>query len=207
MDKPFTVFRDALSPEGYGPTMTVLTRIPGKDHIAMGKSPVTGDQWLLYQLFSDYVVAEGDHVHPADTKPVVSVTWDEATAYCMWLSRATGFHYRLPTGFEWEYASQTKCPLTSDDGHFRGTSTIEVGDYAPTDFGLYDMHGNAWEWCADRWSKDSCHRLIRGGAWSTLRDHVTGIGDVIIPADTLRQYTAGDVPRGDVGFRVVRVIS
>jgi uncharacterized protein (TIGR02996 family) len=138
-----------------------------------------------------------------DDEPAVCLAWDDAVAYCRWLSDADGREYRLPTEAEWEYACRagTTTPfnfgadllpaqanydhryryamgVTGGDGPGR---TTPVGKYPANAFGLYDMHGNAWEWCSDWY--DMTHfdttrrrrdppgaragrdRVLRGGAW------------------------------------------
>ena len=107
--------------------------------------------------------------------PVESISWDEAIALCRKLSelpaeKAAGRVYRLPTEAEWEYACRGGLPLpftsgvslSSREANFNGNypyggaergpyleRTTKVGSYPPNPFGLYDMHGNVWEWCAD----------------------------------------------------------
>jgi formylglycine-generating enzyme required for sulfatase activity len=92
---------------------------------------------------------------------VTQVTWNDAVAYCRWLSLKEKAYYRLPTEAEWEFA----CRAGSEDLFFFGNDAKELGKYAwfgeptgsphpvatklPNAFGLYDMHGNAWEWCQD----------------------------------------------------------
>jgi uncharacterized protein (TIGR02996 family) len=139
--------------------------------------------------------------------PVEHVTWDEATTFCRLLGevgpeREAGRKYRLPTEAEWEYACRagTSTPfacgrsLSSREANFDGgrpygpgavgsfpNRTVPVDSYAPNAFGLHDMHGNAWEWCADWFSDDyyarsprqdppgparGGQRVIRGGAYN-----------------------------------------
>ena len=105
-----------------------------------------------------------------DEHPVVTVSWNDAAAFCKWLSRKEGHTYRLPTEAEWEYACRAGTttryhtgddPATFTKARFpdwpeptRKASecdvfTFPVGTIKPNAFGLYDTHGNAWQWCAD----------------------------------------------------------
>ena len=110
---------------------------------------------------------------------MVNVSWNDAVAFCKWLSRKEGKNYRLPTEAEWEYACRAgtttryysgddpetlakvanvgdatakakyptwKWTIKASDGY---VFTAPVGQFKPNAFGLYDMHGNAWEWCSD----------------------------------------------------------
>ncbi len=145
-----------------------------------------------------------------DEHPVVNVSWNDAVAFCEWLSRKEGKTYRLPTEAEWEYACRAgtttrywcgddqeklaevanvadatlkakipnaKFTISASDGY---AFTSPVGSFRPNPFGLYDMHGNAWEWCADWYGKDyyaasptddpngpssGALRVLRGGSW------------------------------------------
>jgi formylglycine-generating enzyme required for sulfatase activity len=97
----------------------------------------------------------GDH-------PVLGVTWHEAKAFSDWLSKQTGKTVVLPTEAQWEYAcragSKTRFCFADADGSLRdyawysdnsGREAHPVGQKKPNAWGLYDMHGNAWEWCSD----------------------------------------------------------
>jgi len=122
---------------------------------------------------------------------VETVSWDDATEFCKKLSEKTRQAVRLPTEAEWEYAcragSKTRfCFGDADEGlgdyaWYRansGRTTHPVGQKKPNAWGLYDMHGNVWEWCAD-WYGDypngavtdpqgpasGTYRVLRGGAW------------------------------------------
>jgi formylglycine-generating enzyme required for sulfatase activity/serine/threonine protein kinase len=103
----------------------------------------------------------------ADDHPVVCVSWNDAKAYCEWLSRKEGKSYTLPTEAQWEYCcragSQTKFGFGDNDEElaeyawFISNSekrTHPVGEKKASAWGLYDMHGNAWEWTADRYAAD-----------------------------------------------------
>lgn len=107
-----------------------------------------------------------------DRHPVVNVSWNDATAFCEWLSKKENKKYRLPTEAEWEYACRAGSTTrfsSGDDvaslekfanfadpkGKPAGSIlTTPVGSFKPNAFGLYDMHGNIWEFVADRYQKD-----------------------------------------------------
>jgi formylglycine-generating enzyme required for sulfatase activity len=124
-------------------------------------------------------------------RPVEKVSWYDAEEFCARLSRKTGKTYRLPSEAEWEYGCRG---TTTTPSHFGETITPEianygnnhqgttpVGNFPANAFGLHDMHGNVWEWCADNWhgnyqnapndasiwlSSDGS-RVLRGGSWIT----------------------------------------
>ncbi len=122
-------------------------------------------------------------------RPVINVSWDDATAYCNWLSQKTGKTYRLPTEAEWEYAAkggQNYKYAGSNDldkvAWYSANSGIKphpVGEKQPNGWGLYDMSGNVWEWCSDWYSASysttaqrdptgpvsGSNRVFRGGCW------------------------------------------
>jgi formylglycine-generating enzyme required for sulfatase activity len=137
----------------------------------------------------------------ADDHPVVCVSWNDAVALCDWLTKqdGQGRRYRLPTEAEWEYACRagTATPfafgatISTDRANYDGNyiygqgkkgvyrqATTPVGSFPPNAWGLFDMHGNVWEWCQD-WSgpypkgdvKDQIgpekgdDRVLRGGSW------------------------------------------
>ncbi len=131
-----------------------------------------------------------------DERPVEKVSWDDANEFCRRLSempeeKDAGRIYRLPTEAEWEYAcragSTTEYSFGDDEsllGDFAwfdgnaGSQTHPVGQKRPNAWGLYDMHGNVWEWCSDGWADYprgsvtdpkgwswSSGRVVRGGSW------------------------------------------
>jgi formylglycine-generating enzyme required for sulfatase activity len=144
-----------------------------------------------------------DEVSGEDTSrfPVESVSWEEAVEFCRKLSslpeeKAESRSYRLPTEAEWEYACRAGTTTLygfGDDPASLGEyawkrdnsdrKTHPVGEKKPNAWGLYDMHGNVWEWCQDRYGEDyyagsptddppgpekGSGRVLRGGSWSTF---------------------------------------
>jgi formylglycine-generating enzyme required for sulfatase activity len=161
----------------------------------MGKFPVTQQQWAS-------VMGTKPSYFKGSQLPVERVSWDEAKEFCQRLADKTGHTYRLPSEAEWEYAcragtttsfhfGETLLPLCANyQAGFRYASelvgrdrskTTPVGSFPPNAFGLYDLHGNVWEWCADLWHKNykgapadgraweeggkTAERVIRGGSW------------------------------------------
>ena len=176
-------------------------------------------------------------------RPVINVSWEDAVAYTEWLSDRTGEGYRLPSEAEWEYAaragSTTKYHFgddesqlcryanhadTSTDYEWRNTActdgvgkrTATVGTYQPNAFGLYDMHGNVWEWVQDCWEdsyrdapsdgtprapwdgSDCMHQVLRGGSW--------GDGPNILRAADRVGTPTGMGAGSSGGFRVARTL-
>ncbi|MBU1012778.1 MAG: formylglycine-generating enzyme family protein [Bacteroidetes bacterium] len=141
--------------------------------------------------------------------PVIHVSYSDAVAYANWLSKETGQNWRLPTEAEWEYAAKGGQDFLyagsnniNDVGWFSGNSggsTHQVGQKKPNKFGLYDMTGNVWEMCSDRYDYDYYKnspmkdpigpdsgrgRVLRGGCWShnaqycrTAQRHHRGINE------------------------------
>jgi len=156
----------------------------------MGKYEVIFKQY-------DFFAKHSHHARPLDegwgrdNRPVMNVKWYEATEFAEWLSRKSGHHYRLPTEAEWEYAARagTKTayswgdnPSYFPDYAWNTTNangrTHPVGLKKPNPWGLYDMHGNVWEWTASTYVeeydgselkgsdfKSRALRSVRGGAW------------------------------------------
>ncbi|NER07273.1 MAG: formylglycine-generating enzyme family protein, partial [Okeania sp. SIO3C4] len=119
-------------------------------------------------------------------RPVERVSWYEAVEFCERLSKLTRKNYRLPSEAEWEYACRagTNTPfhfgetITGDLANYRASETYAneperqyreqttpVGQFPPNAFGLYDMHGNVWEWCADDWHNNYENAPTDGTAW------------------------------------------
>lgn len=168
----------------------------------LGKYPVTQSQYRA-------VMGKNPSFFQGENRPVENVSWYEAMEFCHRLSEMTGRNFRLPTEAEWEYACRagTTDPfcfggtITSELANYKATygygqveplgagvggqwrqETTEVGSFPANSFGLYDMHGNVWEWCLDHWhenyegaptdgspwleKEEELPRVIRGGSWS-----------------------------------------
>ncbi len=159
----------------------------------MGKYPVTQAQW---RAIADLPKVKRD-LDPdpsrfkGDNRPVERVNWDDAVEFCTRLSRETGREYRLPSEAEWEYACRagTTTPfhfgetITGKLANYRASETYAeepkgeyreettpVGQFPPNAFGLYDMHGQVWEWCVDTWHKNYDGAPTDGSAWTTGRN-------------------------------------
>ena len=105
--------------------------------------------------------------------PIEQVSWNDAVEFCKKLSQKTGRTYRLPSEAEWEYGCRagTATPfsfgetITTDLVNYNREQTTEVGSFLPNPFGLYDMHGNVWEWCQDTWHYNYQDAPTDGTAW------------------------------------------
>ena len=200
-------------------------RVEIREAFVVGAYEVTFEEW-------DVCVADGGcggNRRPDDwgwgrgKRPVIAVSWEDAQAYINWLSRKTGEEYRLLSEAEWEYAaragSRTRYSfgngITPSDANYGGNigKTQPVGSYRANGYGLYDMHGNAWEWVQDcyndsywgapdngvAWERGDCSvRVLRGGSW------VDNSGD-LRSANRLRYHSRS---RGNnIGFRVARTLT
>jgi len=145
-----------------------------------------------------------------ERRPVINVNWTDAQEYVTWLSKKTGNTYRLLSEAEWEYAARAGTTTTYSwgDGIGKGNAncagcgsewdnkqTAPVGSFKPNAFGLYDIHGNVWEWCEDAYG--SSDRLLRGGSWfnapDDLRSAKSSIGLLDLRSDV-------------IGFRLARTL-
>jgi len=166
-----------------------------------------------------------------DACPVVNVSWNDAVAFADWLSKRDHRIYRLPTEAEWEYACRagTMTPfstgdtISSDQANYDGTAvygagvkgvlrwkTTPVGSFPPNKWGLYDMHGNVWQWCADVFGDypnntvsdptglppdPNASHALRGGSW--------GIDPSFLRSASRLKGLPGSRGGYNVGFRLV----
>ncbi len=151
----------------------------------MGKYEVTQEQW-------DAVMVNNRSFYRGPKLPVTSVSWENCQEFIKKLNAKTSGGYRLPTEAEWEYSCRAGTTtaysngdiITKNDSNVEGLSTKVVGSYKPNAFGLYDMHGNVWEWCED-WKVDypkeavidpkgpeaGKNRVLRGGSFTGVGLH------------------------------------
>jgi formylglycine-generating enzyme required for sulfatase activity/uncharacterized caspase-like protein len=198
-------------------------KVPG---FFMGKYEITQAQYKA-------IMDSNPSNFKGEKRPVEQVSWDEAVEFCKKLNQKTGKTYRLPTEAEWEYAcrARTTTPfyfgetITTELVNYNGNypyasapkgeyrqQTTDVGKFPPNSFGLYDMHGNVWEWCQDIYNsnyqdapkdgsawltgKDNNIMLLRGGGWIDLARYCRS-------ADRFCRARANRY--NGVGFRVVAV--
>ena len=162
-------------------------------------------------------------------RPVIYVSWEDAQSYVSWLSRETGEEYRLPSEAEWEYAARagtaTKYSWGNEIGSNRGNCILEdycgdqwkytapVGSFAPNAFGLYDMHGNVWEWVEDCWNGSYSGAPSDGSAWRSgnCSRRVLRGGSWLISPRALRAASRSRISTGyrdlSSGFRVARTLT
>ena len=204
----------------------------------LGQTEVTFDQWDACVTGGGCTQKPADQGWGRGKRPVINVSWDDAQQYVTWLSRKTGQTWRLPTEAEWEYAARAgtstafstgNCITTAQanyDGNYDYADcgaktgkylqkTQSVGSYPANRWGLFDLHGNVWEWVQDcyhasytgapkdgaEW-RDSCsesgRRVLRGGSWLSYPRY-------------LRSANRGWYDTGNrdnsLGFRVARTLT
>jgi len=179
----------------------------------LGETPVTQAQFAAWTL--EETVEHRNGCVGVSERPAEHLDWRMAVRYCDWLARVVpksklpdGFGlFCLPTEAEWERACRagTETEYHTGDGEaalaeagwFDGNSGDQihkVGKMAPNGFGLYDMHGNVWEWCHDVWNPDA-YRSRADGAWDSGRearqaDWKRGL-EAVLASDQLRAVRGG----------------
>ena len=193
----------------------------------MGKFEVTQAQW-------ETVMGNNPSWFKGANRPVEQVSWNDAQAFLKKLNASIEAHsraslqFRLPSEAEWEYAARagTQTAYSFGDDPARlgeyawygyennaGKQTHPVGQKKPNAFGLYDMHGNVWEWCQDTYGYgdynetpkdgsaygslgDKKAKLLRGGSWNNEPNNVRSAN---------RNRNEPDNQNNNIGIRVVRV--
>jgi len=193
----------------------------------MSATEVTQKEWVKIMGFNPA------HFNTNENFPVDSVSWEDATNFIGKLNKKNGStEFRLPTEAEWEFAARgntedvmynTGNSITSKQANFNGSiafglnlrdeyrkSPTKVGSFPPNAYGLYDMHGNLWEWCNDWYGEEYYEnspennplgpesgdmRVLRGGSWFRYSGHIRS-------ATRYKNKPTGQY--ADTGFRVVK---
>ena len=178
----------------------------------MGKYEVTQEQW-------EAVMVNNRSFYRGPKLPVTSVSWKDCQEFIKKLNEKKSGGYRLPTEAEWEYACRAGTTtaysvgdkITPKDANYRDSKIgepVAVGSYKPNVFGLYDMHGNVWEWCED-WKADypagavtdpkgpatGRYRVLRGGSFDS---------NGLDARSSLRVVNEPSFRLVDFGFRLAR---
>ena len=181
-------------------------------------------KYLVTQAQWQAVMGNNPSEFKGDNRPVEQVSWNESVEFCQRLSDITGNQYQLPSEAQWEYACRagTTTPfyfgptITTELANFNGNypygsapegvyrqETTDVGSFPPNAFGLYDMHGNLWEWCADRWHSSYEGAPTDGSVWEEQGEaglFVVRSGswdDYARWARSANRYWVGPAERGD----------
>jgi formylglycine-generating enzyme required for sulfatase activity len=189
------------------------------DRFFLDATEVTVAQFRAYAFAAEYHVPPTPSFEQSSLHPVVNVSWEEAQAYCEWVGA------RLPTEAEWEYAARAgqtdwKYPTGTEIDHelanFQGvggrdkwTRTAPVTSFAPNQWGLFEMAGNVWEWCADPYTANYIEnqgdgsliagaKVLRGGSWLG-RDSYMRVSSRIWYLPTRHMF--------NIGFRCARDVT
>jgi formylglycine-generating enzyme required for sulfatase activity len=199
----------------------------------ISQTPITQAQWkaiaALPQIERNLTLDPSSF--KGDDRPVERVNWHSAVEFCRRLSKATGRTYRLPSEAEWEYACRagSETPfyfgetitteLANYDGNYtygdgpKGDyrqQTTPVGQFPSNANGLYDMHGNVYEWCEDRWHENYENAPIDGRAWieggESNRRVTRGGSWNYGPRNCRSAYRSWDGPAFDLSNLGIRVV-
>jgi len=206
-----------------------IHRVVIKKQFAVSRYELTFDDWDICIAHGVCRYYPGDQGWGRGTRPVINVSWDDVQQYVGWLSNKTRKPYRLLSEAEWEYAARagtnTAYNWGDDIGKGRANcdgcssqwdnkQTAPVGSFAANAFGLYDMHGNVWEWVQDcfasnydeattesapRINGDCPRRVLRGGAWGTGPWNLRSAGRF--------GYSSPHIRSSTFGFRVARELA
>ena len=219
---------------------------------AIGRYEVTFEDWERCVSAGDCTSQLSDDGWGRGRRPVIHVSYNDITEqYLPWLSKATGYTYRLPTEAEWELASQggnksssgqtleagSKAQVACSYGNSSDVAaktreaiwagvgcndgflyTAPAGSLSPNSLGIFDMHGNVWEWVSDCWhatyaseeekNAPICkYHVLRGGSWaSEFRFLPDGIwmGEAVAYRSAVRGWETSVKARNSIGFRIAR---
>ncbi len=184
----------------------------------IGKYEVTQKQWRD-------VMGSSPSYFNGDDLPVEQISWNDVQDFIKKLNEKEGWNkYRLPTEAEWEYAARagtiTRYYFGDDEIKLRdygwydsnsGSTTHSIGQKTPNPWGLYDLHGNVWEWVQDKWHSDyngaptdgsawegsGSFRILRGGSWGHQAWDCRS---------AFRRYAAPAYRNSNIGFRLLRIL-
>jgi formylglycine-generating enzyme required for sulfatase activity len=202
---------------------------------AIGRYEITFDEWSECVADGGCTSQPADETWGRGRRPAINVSFNDITQqYLPWLSGKTGFTYRLPTEAEWEFAARGGAAAAAGQAYsfgddaallcqhgnssdLAGTSsacsdgfatTAPAGSLKPNMLGLFDMHGNVWEWTADCWqpqysakatkATETCTtRVLRGGSWASSAAALRSAA---------RGWESQDKSKNSIGFRVARTL-
>ena len=204
----------------------------------LGKYEVTQEEWEKVMGSNPSIFKAVPGVNKEDQKrfPVDNISWEDARAFAVKLNekeKEAGWLYRLPTELEWEYAcrggpmkdksesefdyyfAQPTNTLSPDQANFgkRLNRTCKVGSYQPNRLGLFDMHGNVWEWCNDEISKGQKNpkavsvRVHRGGSWLQGANSSRAASRYSYVPSKFNNRVGARLARVPVGKEIVKVIA
>jgi formylglycine-generating enzyme required for sulfatase activity len=208
---------------------------------AVGRHSVTRGQFAAFVNATGHNAA-GPWRKPGfrqdDSHPVVCVSWDDAKTYAAWLAKIAGCPYRLLTEAEWEYVARagTTTPfwwgssITPEQANYNGNylyegggskgeyrqGTVPVGSFDPNPWGLYNVHGNVWEWCEDTWHDNYNGAPTDGSAWIPKRASRRGESGRVVRGGSWDDYprylraaqrSRYSVENLNYGFRLARTLT
>jgi len=177
----------------------------------IGKNEVTQEQW-------EAVMGDNPSQIKGAKLPVTNISWNDCQNYISKLNAKTESNYRLPTEAEWEFACRSGAKsaysigdkITKDGANYENVKggVKSVGSYKPNSFGLYDMHGNVWEFCSDWYGAYSAGKSIDPMGVKNGHDHVLRGGsffvDGLLLRSSTRDYVSPDFHNVVIGFRLAK---
>lgn len=186
---------DALGGDGRGPALVVIPGLGGGKPFAMARAEITLGEYNRFCSASHACAAKGG----VASLPVSNISLAEAKAYTAWLTKESGYTYRLPTDAEWMHAAaagrgwtqspDSNCIPPSAGGDSGPGGPISSLGREPNPWGLVNMTGNVWEWVVT-----GGNVMVRGGSYNSYWSDCT----------VASHRSDGGNPQADVGFRVVR---